>query len=186
MKQYDSFLYDWFGLNKILFLWINKIHAPVLDQIMLIASWLGHPQLFPFYMTAVLLLAWKKSDRMPIRNVMIFSICYIAVSIIIVPALKIALDFPRPWIVFGEQGITLLGKSDANHSFPSGHAAYIVLMAASLITKLPRAGKRILLFFVLLVCISRVSVGAHFPADVVAGAFISMLTVWGVRKCLPD
>ncbi|SFN18342.1 undecaprenyl-diphosphatase [Formivibrio citricus] len=186
MNQYDSFFYDWFGLNKALFLWVNKIHAPVLDQVMLAASWLGHPGLFPYYMAAALLLAWKKPELMPVRNVVVFSLCYIVTSMVMVPALKVALDFPRPWAVLEGQGITLLGNSDANHSFPSGHAAYIVLMAASLMSKLPRAGKNAMLVWVWLVCISRVSVGAHFPADVVAGVAIAMLNVWAARKWLPD
>lgn len=186
MKQYDGFLYDWFGLNQALFLWVNKIHAPVLDQVMLAASWLGHPGLFPLYMAAALFMAWKKPEWMPVRNVVVFSLCYIVTSMIMVPALKVALDFPRPWAVLEGQGIVLLGNSDANHSFPSGHAAYIVLMAASLMPMLPRAGKNAMLILVLLVCISRVSVGAHFPADVVAGAAIAMLNVWAVRKCLPN
>lgn len=183
MRQ--SEIYDWFGFNKTLFLLINRIHALIYDQIMFAASWLGHPNLYPLYMVAVLLLAWKKTAWMPVRNVVVFSISYVLISIVLVPVFKVYFDYPRPWEVFGGESIALLGASDSNHSFPSGHAAYVVLMAASLRTALPFWGRKLMLIFAVLGCFSRVSVGAHFPADVLAGAVISLSVVWLVRKLLP-
>ncbi|PWB54684.1 MAG: PAP2 family protein [Nitrosomonadales bacterium] len=177
-------LYDCFGLNKSLFLLINKIHAPVLDQVMLSVTWLGHPRLYPFYMAALLLLSWRKPGIMPLRNLVVFTVSYVATSLIIVPTLKAALDFPRPSTIFGAQAITILGNPDRFHSFPSGHSAFAVLMAASLLPDIPRGGKLLLLLFALLVCISRISAGAHFPADVIGGATISILVVLAVRSAI--
>ncbi len=182
MRQ--SEIYDWLGLNKMLFLLINKIHAPVFDEIMLAMSWLGHPRLYPLYMVAVLLLAWKKPAWMPVRNVVVFSISYVLTSIILIPMLKVYFDFPRPWAVLGMESVVLLGESDSNHAFPSGHAAYVVLMAASLRSAFPLPGRRLILVFAVLGCFSRISVGAHFPSDVAAGVMISLLIVWLVRKLL--
>lgn len=177
-------LYDFFGLNKSLFLLINHIHAPILDQIMLSASWLGHPNLYPFYMAALLLLTWFRPLTMPLSNVVVFAVSYVATSLIIVPIIKAGLDFSRPSTVFGEHAITILGNPEQFHSFPSGHSAFAVLMAASLMPGIPRGGKLLLLLFALLVCFSRISVGAHFPVDVVGGATISILVVLVIRSAI--
>lgn len=184
MTESGNPFYDCFGLNKSLFLLINKIHAPILDQIMLSVTWLGHPRLYPFYMAVLLLLSWRKPGMMPLRNIVVFAVSYVATSLIIVPTIKAALDFPRPSMIFGEHTITILGDPEQFHSFPSGHSAFAVLMAASLMPDLPLGRKLLLLLFALLVCISRISLGAHFPADVIGGAAISILVVWAVRTAI--
>ncbi len=65
-------------------------------------------------------------------------------------------------------------------SFPSGHSTTIGSMAFLFIVFFPKA-KWSLMFFALMVGISRVVVGAHYPMDVIAGlalgGFISWLTV---------
>jgi len=103
---------------------------------------------------------------------------------VLVPWLKATFDFPRPLTVLGTQAVTILGNPDPIHSFPSGHSAFATLMAASLAGGLPMRGKLALSAFAVLVCVSRIVVGAHFPADVVAGAAISLLVVWCLRLML--
>lgn len=186
MTSPENYLYDWFGLNKSLFFMINKIHAPVLDQIMLTITWLGHPGLYPFYIAVALLWAWRWPKTMRLRNVVVFALGYLVSSVVVIPALKSFFDFPRPLAVLGAQAVTVLGVPDSIHSFPSGHAAYAVLMAVSLMPGLPQGGKYALLAYAVLVCISRISVGAHFPADVLAGAGVSLLIVWIIGRVLPD
>jgi membrane-associated phospholipid phosphatase len=179
-----SNLYDWFGMNQYLFILINKIHTPAFDQLMLIVTTLGHPQLYPFYIAIALLVMWFKPNLMPQRNVVTFSVSYIVTSIFFVPLLKSSLNFPRPFAILGEQNVTILGNPDVVHSFPSGHSAYVILMAASLIPGIPRLGKVALIMFTLLVCISRISVGAHFPADVVGSLILALAVVFSVRSII--
>jgi membrane-associated phospholipid phosphatase len=173
----ENHFYDWFGFNKNLFLLINKVHAPLLDQAALLITRLGHPALYPFYMAAALLLAWRHPSRLPQKNVVVFALSYAITSALIVPAIKAILDFPRPLAVLGEHAVIILGNPELLHSFPSGHAAFAVLMAASLAPGISRRGKIALVIFALLVCLSRILVGAHFPADILGGAAISLLVV---------
>ena len=180
----DSIFYNWFGFNEELFLLINGIHSPGLDQLMSLVTSLGHPQLFPFYIMLALVLMWYKPVSMSQQNVVTFSVSYILISAIIVPLLKQSFDFPRPLTVLGEKSVVLLGHPDIIHSFPSGHSAFAVLMAASLAPGLPLFGKVMIIAFAFLVCLSRIIVGAHFPVDVLGGALISLLVVFSVRFIL--
>jgi membrane-associated phospholipid phosphatase len=184
MAAAGSALYNWFGLNRGLFLALNRSHAPVLDQFMLVITWLGHPRLFPFYITAALVMTWRWPAVLPQRNILVFALSYVIVSMVLVPWAKAALDLPRPLAVLGPQAVTVLGHPDPLHSFPSGHAAYATLMAVSLAGEIPLPGQLGLAAFAFLVCVSRIFVGAHFPADVAAGVGISLLVVWGVRWAL--
>jgi len=176
--------YDWFGINRYLFILINKIHTPVLDQFMLLVTSLGHPRLYPFYIASALLIMWVKPSVMPQRNVVVFSVSYVVTSIFFVPFLKTSLDFPRPLAVLGANNVTILGNPDVMHSFPSGHSAFVILMAASLAPGIPRTGKVALIVFTLLVCLSRVMVGAHFPADVAGSLLLALAVVFSVRSVI--
>lgn len=180
MSPHDTW-YDWFGINTHLFLTINGFHSPALDAFMLAATTTSHPSFYPFYIAIAILFSQVRPASLPLRNVAVFSLSYIITSALIVPMLKSGFDFPRPAQVLGETVVKLVGSPDPNHSFPSGHAAFAVMTAASLCPCIPRAAQFSLIAFAILACVSRVWVGAHYPADVLAGALIAILTVLIVR-----
>jgi membrane-associated phospholipid phosphatase len=64
-----------------------------------------------------------------------------------------------------------------NATFPSGHATLVFLTAACLRRLYPRWGP-VLYGVAVLVGLSRVIRGAHYPSDVVAGAALGVLTAW--------
>lgn len=181
VMQAGNSAYELFGLNTSIFLLINQFHAPVFDEVMLAVSGLSHPVLYAFYIAVALTLTLRKPDLLPLRNVVVFAISYVLTSLVVVPALKTTLDFPRPVSVLGKHAVTILGNPDVLQSFPSGHSAFAVIVAASLSPGMPRLGRMGLWSFAVLVCLSRISVGAHFPADVIAGAGIAIFVVFGVR-----
>lgn len=106
----------------------------------------------------------------------------IAVEATLVWALKLAVGRVRPWLALG-----LAPPMGAPHdgSFPSGHAAGSFCVAAFLCVALPAAWPRsrgraralagAALAVAALVSVSRVYLGAHFPADVLAGSLLGAL-----------
>jgi membrane-associated phospholipid phosphatase len=83
---------------------------------------------------------------------------------------KLFIDRARPEEVLGAQIHLSHGRSWAHlASFPSGHLIVTAAMASAAAAAVP-ALRRPLLAYVVLLGITRVSFGAHFPLDVVVGA----------------
>ena len=174
-------LYDWGGANIWLFHAINDVRYGFLDQFMLLGTQLGEHALFPFYMGLIALFALhdvardrQKAERW-IIVIAVFSIAYLLDGMLI-GFLKPLLDFPRPPLALPQGTVHIVGKAEYHHSLPSGHSSFAMLCTASLWPALNRNGRIAGVFFVLWVGISRISLGAHFPADVLAG-FLSSLAV---------
>lgn len=78
---------------------------------------------------------------------------------------------PRPFVAHQVQ---LLVDAARDSSFPSDHATAAFTVATSaLLWRMP--GRRLLLLGASLIALSRVYVGAHYPADVLAGAGLGAL-----------
>jgi len=70
-----------------------------------------------------------------------------------------------------------LHRDQAYLSFPSGHASFAVLIAASLWPILSENKRFIALLFVAGVFLSRIALGAHYPTDVLAGGLSCLFIV---------
>ncbi|MEM7612391.1 MAG: phosphatase PAP2 family protein [Pseudomonadota bacterium] len=86
--------------------------------------------------------------------------------------LKRRLLRPRPYVSHG-QIVCQIAPLD-QYSFPSGHTLHAVLFAVMLSTYAP-ALMIIVAPFAVLVAISRVVLGVHYPSDVVAGAVLGLI-----------
>lgn len=166
-------LYDWFGLNTALFHAVNRIHAPWWDRLMLAMTWVGDYQLYPAYIAIALLLTQLFPRRLARRDTVVFAVGY-ALTGLAVSTLKPLFSFPRPPLALGSHAVVVLGAPALHGSFPSGHATFAVLLAASFSPGSSRLMRAVLWLFAALVCISRIAVGAHFPADVLGGVLIGL------------
>jgi len=85
---------------------------------------------------------------------------------------------PRPFV---ENNIISLLPHELEASFPSGHAAFYFAIATIIYFYNKKIG---LLFFLaaFLISISRVFVGVHWPADILAGAIVGIFSGWLIIK----
>jgi len=181
-------LYDWGGGNVWLFHAINDIRFDLLDKIMLLGTTLGDHIFFPLYLgvlTLVVLVVvntpFQDTSHHRVRvshwmaAIAVFSLAYFLDGLML-GYLKPLLDFPRPPLALPTGTVNIVGLPEYHHSLPSGHSSFAMLVTASLWPVLNRRWRIAGAIFVLWVGISRVSLGAHFPADVMAG-FLSSLAV---------
>ena len=112
---------------------------------------------------------WKgKKFRTWVREVVIVTVS-VSGAYIITLILKMIVHAPRPFIALSN--IYPLVLETPHDSFPSGHATVFFALAVALYTYDKVWGS---IFFVVavLVALSRVIAGVHFPIDILTGAFI--------------
>ncbi|MDD6023371.1 MAG: phosphatase PAP2 family protein [Oscillospiraceae bacterium] len=105
-----------------------------------------------------------------LRAILVPGISFAAVSVF-----RSKLSAPRPYEVLNID--PLIHKDTRGKSFPSRHVFSVFVIAATWLYFYPAAGIGFLIAGVLL-AIVRVLGGVHFPRDVLAGAFLGLLSGW--------
>ncbi len=153
-------------LNQALFMWLNS-H---------LVQWLGGSFwavftnlgdgffLFPLAMVLVI-----KNPKRQLAMIITIILAALALNIS-----KSIVDAARPFAVLGD-AVSVVGPELKSHSTPSGHSGTVFLLAGLGLIYLGKRGATIAATIAILTGISRVAVGAHWPADVVLGAWIGLL-----------
>lgn len=109
--------------------------------------------------------------------------CAIAVSGLVTNGIKWVMGRWRPRLYLSEglYGFGFFGQGYDQTSFPSGHATTICSLAVALYFIWPRF-RWLWVTVALLVCVSRVVIGAHYPSDVLMGAYVGIFVAILLRK----
>ena len=111
--------------------------------------------------------------RPALVNLVSMALCFLIANLL----LKNLVARPRPYQTFPD--LTTLTRRPRDYSFPSGHTAIGFASAAALFWSVPKKQRWIavvLLVLSVLVALSRVYLGVHYPTDVLAGTVIGVLT----------
>jgi membrane-associated phospholipid phosphatase len=164
------------GLDHSIFIFINQSLAnPVTDFLMPLVTIDLHLKIFYALCLAVIL--WKGDKRL--RYAILFSILTVVLSDLLSSAvLKPLFARPRPC---HELEVYLLVPCGAGFSFPSSHAANLFGQAFLFRTIAPTTTKY-LIPLAIVVALSRVFVGVHYPFDILCGAALGTLVGYGVAQ----
>ncbi len=110
-----------------------------------------------------------------------------AIALAVGEGLKIFLGRYRPIMLYQNQqyGLHFFSKQWAMNSTPSGHSLRIfsILTALSLLF---RKWMYVFISIAILVCLSRIIVTAHYPSDVIFGAYIGIFSaLWTYKNYRP-
>jgi membrane-associated phospholipid phosphatase len=166
------------GINEQLFIDINSLAKQVNPFVWVNLTFLGDA--LPACVIMILFIR-KKPD-------LVWSgIIATLIATLVVNSLKIYFNYPRPPSILDVNQINIIGPALYSHSFPSGHTVTIFTLTGILIFYLRTFYlKFLMLISAILIGVSRIAVGVHWPSDVLAGAAIGLVCgvagVFIVRK----
>lgn len=161
---------------------VHTFASPVLTEIMKFASFLGSTLFLVLFGIVVFGMFYYQKHR---RAALLFAISSIGAAILLV-SLKLVYRRTRPEPFFD----TIL---PASFSFPSGHSlasfCFYLALAAIITMRIENKRFRILIWIfsaalVLLIGISRIYLGVHYPSDVVAGFIVGF--IWVITIAVAD
>jgi undecaprenyl-diphosphatase len=162
---------EWLNeLDKILFILINiELANPVTNFIMPIVT--SDNVLRISYGIVMLLLLWKGNAR--VRWMVLFSALVLLISDQLSSAvLKNIFERPRPCQIMSD--INLLVGCGSGFSMPSSHALNAFAQAAFWGAFFKKA-QSYLIIIAILIAVSRIFVGVHYPGDALVGSIIGSI-----------
>lgn len=163
------------ALDHQLFFTIHHLQKYKLD---LLLAWPTHFGSLWFALPILFLLTLLQSSSRLIPRALAASMPVI-IARLGTDILKVLFERPRPFSVFASDpdAVKVIFDPPSSFSFPSGHASTAFSVAVILVTwfGVPRTAAY---SFAILICLTRLYLGVHFPSDILAGA------IWGFAIAL--
>ena len=168
-----------FGLwEGTVLLWIQENLRGFLDPLVSFYTRLGDSGLV-WILLCLALLLHPKTRKAGVAGVVGLLMSLLFTNILLKPLV----ERTRPWLVI-EGLLPLVTERDPN-SFPSGHTSAAFSCAAAWLATLPKTWcKALALTAALLMALSRLYVGVHFPSDVLCGTLVGIFCGWCACKLL--
>lgn len=144
-------------------------------------------QYFEYFLWAAMLafivfpaLCWSASGGKKYWKMVLEAVIAAAVTrFVLAEAIRWIWFRPRPFVALNF--VPLVQKSAEESAFPSGHASFYFALSTIVYFYNKKAG---IVFYIasFLIVISRVFVGIHWPADILAGAAIGIFMGWILNR----
>ena len=160
IQQFDEQALVWIAQN---------IRNGLLDPLMMFYTKLGDAGLL-FIALGLVMLLFRST-----RKAGLSALCAMIIGLVVVNfTIKPLMARERPWLVI--QGFVNLVEEHDPNSFPSGHTNAAFAFALALCMAAPKRWMKITAVCMAVVMgLSRLYVGVHFPSDVLVGALIGSL-----------
>ena len=156
-------------IESAILLWIqNNLRCGLLTPVMRVITTLGNGGAFWIVLT-LLLLIFKRTRRMGVYCAASMLLTLLVVNLCIKPLAART----RPYELI--EGLQILVSRPQDYSFPSGHSANSLTCAWTIFRLAPKKYGVPALVLAVLIALSRLYVGVHYPTDVLAGAAIGIL-----------
>ena len=184
------FLYNWMGLNKTLFISINKLTNVVyLPDILKIISDVFFIANFAVFYFIACLLFYFRTRRVTLDKQSLFMAGYFELTRVGIcsalfgltfAALKFSINLSRPFCSLTKADFITIANTDLERclsSFPSAHTGLSMLIAYCLWPYMNKFLKCTSCLVILAVATSRITLAMHYPADIVYSAIVTILII---------
>lgn len=160
------------NLDISLFRWLNALAGVSASRDFVVVALATY---LPYTLGVVfvcMLIFWGESLGRKMRLIIDTAASVVLSRFILTPLIRFFIYRARPFLAL--PGVhNLLASHNAGSSFPSGHAAFFFALAVSVCFYDGRWGA---IFFVsaVLITISRVIAGVHYPGDIAAGFIVAV------------
>lgn len=156
-------------IESAILLWIqNNLRCGLLTPLMRVITTLGNGGAFWIALT-VLLLIFRRTRRIGVYCAASMLLTLLVVNLCIKPLAART----RPYELI--EGLQILVSRPHDYSFPSGHSANSLTCAWTIFRLAPKKYGVPALVLAVLIALSRLYVGVHYPTDVLAGVAIGVL-----------
>ena len=194
MNNIYNVIYNFFGINKEIFIFVNKItNVGIIPTLLKISSQFFFIGNFAAYYLIICLYCYFKLKKrsnpkiefVPIYNQLVKAgTCYSLFGFAYA-ALKFGINLPRPFCSLTPSEFTTIldvTKERCLSSFPSAHTGLAILIAYYLWPYLTKYKKAIVLSLIVVVSISRITLAMHYPADIIYSILIAYLIIFFSNK----
>ncbi|MEI4828318.1 undecaprenyl-diphosphatase [Bacillus sp. FJAT-53711] len=160
-------------MNYTIFHWINSWAgaSTFLDKGMIFIT-----KSAPFVAIIFLLSLWfsNKQKETAIRKqyTALYTVLSLGIALLVNAVIHLVYYHPRPFITYH---VHQLVPHANDSSFVSDHAVLVFSIAFTMLLR-GEAWKNVALLWAILVGISRIYVGVHYPADIIGGAVLTFVT----------
>lgn len=153
--------------NTALFFTVYNLNhqSEMLDNVMVFIT------NYVLYLTMLLTFILAIKGKVSEKKAFLLIILSIPISILLILGIHLFISEPRPFVTFN---FIPLADNKADLSFPSRHATLMAVMAFSYIY-FKSKWSVLFLALMLLVGISRIYVGVHYPLDILGGFIVGIL-----------
>lgn len=194
MNNIYNVIYNFFGINKEIFILVNKMtNVGIIPTLLKISSQFFFIGNFAAYYLIICLYCYFKLKKrsnpkiefVPIYNQLVKAgTCYSLFGFAYA-ALKFGINLPRPFCSLSPSEFTTIldvTKERCLSSFPSAHTGLAILIAYYLWPYLTKYQKAIVFSLIVVVSISRITLAMHYPADIIYSILIASLIIFFSNK----
>jgi membrane-associated phospholipid phosphatase len=185
----QRFFYDWWGINKELFIKINQctnIHKlPVILQKLSDLFFIANFSVGYIIICIIFYFKIKNSTDKENKFSIIYyeltrvGICYSLFGLTFA-ALKFSINLPRPFCSLPAAEFLTIANIDSERclsSFPSAHTGLSIFVAYCLWPYVNNLLRFLLCFVILAVATSRLTLAMHYPADIFYSAIVATFVI---------
>lgn len=155
--------------------WLTTHHHPLADLLMVGLSVIGRGGAVWIAIGLVLVALDRRRLRGVAAAIGALVLALVMVDLVIKPLVGRARPFETAAVT------RVIDRRPLTASFPSGHAATAVAGAMTL-SRLWPAGRPVLWALAMLIALSRIYVGVHYPLDVIGGAALGAACAWTLLR----